>query len=87
METAIAYKYLEPKPQRKFTKQWGIKGRNIIVWNLAADVLVSGHSAEDVARNFRLPVEAVQEVLDYYAANKEWIDEENDALGREIGLK
>jgi hypothetical protein len=34
-----------------------------------------------------LPLEAVQEALDYYFSNREWIDEEVDAEGRELGLK
>ena len=34
-----------------------------------------------------LPVEAVREALHYYYANKEWIDEEVDEEGRELGLK
>ena len=33
----------------------------------------------------RLPLEAVQEALDYYHANKKWIDAETDALGRRLG--
>jgi uncharacterized protein (DUF433 family) len=81
------YQWLEPKPHERFTKQWGIKGRNMIVWNLVADVVVSGGSPEEVARRFRLPLEAVQEALDYYEANKEWIDAEVDEEGRELGLK
>jgi uncharacterized protein (DUF433 family) len=81
------YQWLEPKPYKRFTKQWGIKGRNMTVWNLVADVVVSEAPPEEVARRFRLPVEAVQEALDYYALNKEWIDEEVDEEGRELGLK
>jgi uncharacterized protein (DUF433 family) len=60
------YQWLEPKPYKRFTKQWGIKGRNMTVWNLVADVVVSEAPPEDVARRFRLPVEAVHEALDYY---------------------
>lgn len=81
------YKWLEPKPYKKFTKQLGIKGRNMIVWNLVASIVVSEVPPEEIARRYRLPLEAVQEALDYYYANKEWIDAEVDEEGRELGLK
>jgi uncharacterized protein (DUF433 family) len=81
------YKWLEPKPYKKHTKQLGIKGRNMIVWNLVAEIVVSEHTPEEVAKDYRLPLEAVQEALDYYYANKEWIDAEVDEEGRELGLK
>lgn len=87
MSTKTTYKWLEPKPYKKFTKQLGIKGRNMIVWNLVADIVVSEKTPEYVAQNFRLPMEAVQEALDYYYVNKEWIDAEVDEVGRELGLK
>jgi uncharacterized protein (DUF433 family) len=81
------YQWLEPKPYKQFTRQWGIKGRNMTVWNLVADVVVSEHTPEEVAADYRLPVEAVQEALDYYYANKDWIDQEVDEEGRHLGLK
>ena len=87
MTARATYQWLEPKPYKKFTKQLGIKGRNMIVWNLVADIVVSGKTPEYVAQNFRLPLEAVQEALDYYHANKDWIDAEVDEAGRQLGLK
>ncbi len=87
MSTENTYKWLEPKPYKKFTKQLGIKGRNMIVWNLVAPIVVSEHTPEEVAEDYDLPLEAVQEALDYYYANKEWIDAEVDETGRRLGLK
>ena len=87
MSTNTTYKWLEPKPYKKFTKQLGIKGRNMIFWNLVADIVVSEKTPEYVAQNFGLPLEAVQEALDYYYTNKAWIDAEVDEPGRELGLK
>lgn len=87
METQTTYQWLEPKPYKKFTKQLGVKGRNMLVWNLVADIVVSEKTPEYVAKNYRLPLEAVKEALDYYYANKEWIDGEVDEVGRELGLK
>ena len=87
MSTSMTYQWLEPKPYKRFTKQLGIKGRNMMVWNLVADVVVSGQTPEYVAQNFRLPLAAVLEALDYYFANKDWIDAEVDEEGRQLGLK
>jgi uncharacterized protein (DUF433 family) len=81
------YRWLEPKPNKKSTRQLGIKGRNMTVWNLVADVVVSDMTREEVADDRDLPLEAVQEALDYYAANKAWIDAEVDETGRRFGLK
>ncbi len=57
------------------------------VWNLVADIVVSGVPPEEMARRFRLPLEAVQEALEYYYANKQWINAEVDEEGRRLGLK
>jgi uncharacterized protein (DUF433 family) len=87
MSAETTYQWLEPKPYKQFTKQLGIKGRNMIVWNLVADVVVRDVPPEEMARRYHLPVEAVQEALDYYYDNKEWIDAEVDEVGRRLGLK
>jgi uncharacterized protein (DUF433 family) len=83
-QVAVQYQYLEPKPYKKWTKQLGIKGRNMLVWHLVAQVRHT--SPEDVARDYRLPVEAVYEALDYFEANKDWILAENEEVGRRLGL-
>ncbi len=85
--SGTTYQWLEPKPYKKFTKQLGIKGRNMIVWNLVSGIVVRGETPEYVAKDYRLPVEAVQEALDYYYANKEWIDAEVEDEAREFGLR
>jgi uncharacterized protein (DUF433 family) len=87
MTPTTTYQWLEPKPYKKSTRQLGIKGRNMTVWNLVADIVVSGMTPDEVADDRDLPLEAVQEALDYYAANKAWIDGEVDETGRRLGLK
>jgi len=87
MSTETTYQWLEPKPYKKFTKQLGIKGRNMIVWNLVHPVVVQEHTAEEVAEDYRLPVEAVHEALEYYYANREWIDAEVEETARRFGLR
>ena len=61
MSATTTYQWLEPKPYKKFTKQLGIKGRNMIVWNLVAPIVVSGKTPEYVAQNDQLPLKAVEE--------------------------
>jgi uncharacterized protein (DUF433 family) len=87
MSTETTYQWLEPKPYKKSTRQLGIKGRNMIVWNLVQPIVVSEVSPEEMARRFRLPIQAVQEALSYYQANKEWIDAEVEAQARRFGLR
>lgn len=87
MRTNTTYQWLEPKPYKKSTQQWGIKGRNMTVWNMVAPIVVREVTPEEMARRFDLPLEAVQEALAYYYANKEWIDAEVEEEGRQLGLK
>ncbi len=87
MSLLTTYQWLEPKPSKRFTRQWGIKGRNMTVWNLVAGIVASGAPPEEMARRYRLPLEAVEEALHYYHGNKEWIDAEVNEVGRQLGLK
>jgi uncharacterized protein (DUF433 family) len=87
MSAPTIYRWLEPKPYKKFTNQLGIRGRNMLVWHLVADIVMRERTPEYVAENFHLPVEAVQEALEYYYANREWIDAEVDEEARELGLR
>jgi uncharacterized protein (DUF433 family) len=87
VSTETTYQWLEPKPYKRHTRQWGIKGRNMIVWHLVAEIVVSDTPPEEMARRFDLPLEAVQEALDYYSANKEWIDAEVEDEARACGLR
>jgi uncharacterized protein (DUF433 family) len=87
MSTDISYQWLEPKPYKKHTRQLGIRGRNMIVWNLVGEVVVSGRTPQEVADDYRLPIEAVNEALDYYQANKDWIDVEVEEQARRFGLR
>jgi len=69
------YRYLVPRPHR-WKKQLWIKGRNMNVWNLVATIRTERYTPEEAAENYGLPLEAVLEVLDYYAQNKELVDAE-----------
>ena len=86
MTTTTTYQWLEPKLVQEVHPTARDKGRNMTVWNLVADVVVSGLTPEEVADDYDLPREAVQEALQYYGVNKEWIDAEVDETGRRLGL-
>lgn len=77
------WKWLEVRP-KKTTKQLCIKGRNMTVWNLVADIIVSGCAPEEMARRYRLPLEAVQEALAYYHENRAMIDAEVEETKRQL---
>ena len=79
------YRYLEPKPYKK-TKQLGIKGWNMTVWNLVGTMRTEELSIKETADGFGLPVEAVIEALDYYYKNRTMVEAENEQIGRELGL-
>ena len=87
MSAQTTYKWLEPKPYKKHTRQLGIKGRNMIVWNLVAEIVKGQRTLQEIAEDYELPEEAVREALDYFYANRAWIDAETDQLGRALGLK
>ena len=55
--------------------------------NLVADIVIAGVTPEEMARRFRLPLEAVQEALSCHHDNKDWIDAEINQVGRQLGLK
>lgn len=77
------YSYLEARPHPWRKTLW-IRGRNMHVWHLVATMLREGETAEQTAKNFRLPVEAVHEAIDYYRRNKALVDSETDEEGRKL---
>ena len=86
IETAVTYKYLEPRPHPWRKILW-IKGRKMHVWHLVATMLRERETPEEIAKNFGLPVEAVREALDYYQRNKVLVDAETDEEGRRLRAK
>lgn len=85
----MTYQYLEPR-QRSNYRQLFVKGRN-----MRAEVLyrytvgLEPETPEEVAKDYGLPVEAVQEAIHYCTYNKEFLDEERargDQRMKELGL-
>ncbi len=82
-EAEPAYKYLEARPHPWRRILW-VRGRNMHVWHLLATMLRESDTPEATAKNFRLPVDAVLEALDYYRRNKALVDSETDEEGRRL---
>jgi uncharacterized protein (DUF433 family) len=75
-QTEKQYKYLEPRPGSNYRTLW-IKGRRIRA--TVVDEHIHGpdpYTPEEFAENFRVPLEAVLEALDYVSQNRELILEE-----------
>jgi hypothetical protein len=76
MAEHVEYKYLQPKRGGSNYRQLFVNGR------IRAEVLYRETvgreplTAEEVAREYNLPVEAVLEAIDYSVKNKELLDKE-----------
>ena len=70
MATQIQYQYLEPRPRSHYRQLW-VKGRH-----MRAEVLyrctvgAEPRTPEDVAQDYDLPIEVVQEAIDYAVNNQ-----------------
>ena len=72
------YQHLEPRPGSNYRTLF-LKGRRIRA--AVVDAVVHGpdpRSAEEYAREYQVPLEAVIEALEYVAANRTLIEQERD---------
>ena len=77
-ETEKQYRHLEARPGSNYRQLW-LKGRRIRAAVL--DEVVNGpdpRTAEEFAREYQVPLEAVLEALDYVAENRALIEQERD---------
>jgi uncharacterized protein (DUF433 family) len=77
-KTEKQYQHLEPRPGSNY-RQFFLKGRRIRA--AVVDEVIHGpdpRSAEEFAREYQVPLEAVLEALDYVAANRTLIEQERD---------
>jgi len=76
---ATQWKYLAPKPGSNY-RQLFIKDRRIAAWTLYCDTFSSedwpGMTPEEIADNYDLPLEAVQEAIAYCESNPTEIRED-----------
>ena len=62
------YQHLAPNPKSAY-RQLFIKGRRIRAWVIYCDHVAQGMTAEEIAADRDLPVEAVREAIAYCASN------------------
>jgi uncharacterized protein (DUF433 family) len=64
----VKYEHLAPNPKSNY-RQLFIKGRRIRAWVLYCDHVAQERTAEEIAEDYDLPVEAVKEAIAYCASN------------------
>jgi uncharacterized protein (DUF433 family) len=72
------YQHLEPRPGSSY-RQWFLKGRRIraaVVWETVHGP--DHYTPEDFAEQYRVPIEAVREALDYAEHNMPLIPQERE---------
>ena len=76
MTTQVQYQYLEPRPHSHYRQLW-VKGRHIRAEVLyRCTVGTEPRSPEEVAQDYALPLEAVQEAIAYAIRNEELLEAE-----------
>jgi uncharacterized protein (DUF433 family) len=72
------YQHLEPRPGSNY-RQWFLKGRRIraaVVWEVVHGP--DHYTPEEFAADYRVPIEAVREALDYAERNMALIEQERE---------
>lgn len=89
MKQHLDYHYLESRPDSHYRQLW-VKGRHIraeVLYRLT--VGVEPRTAEEVAQDYDLPVEAVREAVDYAVHNQELLQAERareEERSKHLGL-
>jgi uncharacterized protein (DUF433 family) len=89
MEKKRDYHYLEPRPGSPYRQLW-VKGRHIraeVLYRLT--VGAEPRTPDEVARDYDLPVEAVQEAIDYAVRHQKLLQAERareDDRVKRLGL-
>jgi uncharacterized protein (DUF433 family) len=77
-ETETQYRHLESRPGSNY-RQLFLKGRRIRAAVIEEAIVgPDPRTPEDFARDYRVPLEAVLEALDYVARNRPLIEQERD---------
>ena len=90
-EAPREWKYLERRPGSSY-QQLCVKGRRLWAWTLYCEFVreKEGRSAEQLAADFDLPLEAVQEAIEYCRSEPPEIREDRrkeDLLAEATGMK
>ncbi len=85
MAVKTIWRHLEARPESK-SCQLFVQGRNLKVWHVVQPIVVGARTVEEMAQDYRLPVEVVQEALAFYRENEREIlhevEREGDKLRR-----
>jgi uncharacterized protein (DUF433 family) len=84
MSVKTEYQFLESRPGSNY-RQLFVKGRKIraeILYHMTVDS--EPRTPEEVARDFRLPVEAVREAIEYSIRNQKLLREERERGWKKI---
>jgi len=73
-----------PHPWRKGLY---IKGRKLSAATVWTAMMVNSLSREDAADNWNLPVDAIDEIIEYCESNKKLIQRESAEEGRRLALR
>src|SRR3989442_14995295 len=76
MATQVQYQYLEPRPRSHYRQLW-VKGRHIraeVLYRLT--VGAEPRTPAEIAYDYDLPIETVQEAIDYAVHNQKLLDAE-----------
>jgi uncharacterized protein (DUF433 family) len=66
--TEVKYQHLAPNPKSNY-RQLFLKDRRIRAWVLYCEHVAQDRTAEEIAEDYDLPVEAVHEAIAYGASN------------------
>ncbi len=80
---APLWKYLEPRPDN-WKRQLFVKGRRLTAANVWFDMFANQQTTQEAAKNWDLPLEAIEEIIRYCEANQDVIGAEADQEGRTI---
>ena len=89
MATQVHYQYLETRPRSNYRQLW-VKGRHIraeVLYRLT--IGLEPCPPQEVAQDYGLPVEAVQEAIDYAIRHQKLLDAERvreEARMKQLGL-
>ena len=66
--------YIEPDAHGRSVEEANVRDAGYAVWAIVGDLLPPGRTAEVVAREYRVPVAAVEAVWAYYLRHRAAID-------------
>lgn len=75
----ISDQYIEPNPFRPGIADARLRGYGVSVWALVGYYEAVHHDLERVARDYRVPREAVEAALAYYQQHRDVIDARMEA--------